>query len=153
MKKNNYHISKTRKEKEAVNLDIDKLKGYKVNPKVKEEDAILVNKIVFVDDSISERIIRRKIDAKIKDLLSKLKQYDDEGTDSGSIKRSLLDAEKLRLQIINKYVKYLGNTYAGLTIKKIEVIMDELNYKLYMNTFYKEQKKYYSEEKEGKRSR
>lgn len=153
MKKVNYHISKTKKEREAINLELDKLNGYKVNPKVKEKDAIEVNKIIFVDDDFSERIIRKKIDSKIEYLLYKLKLYDDEGTDSGTIKRSLMDAEKLRMQLINKYIKYLGNTYAGLTLKKIELIIDELNYKLYMHEFYKEQMVYNTQEKEGKRGR
>ena len=153
MNKNSYHISKTKKEKEAVNLEFDKLKGYKVNPKVCEKDAIEVNKITFVDDDLAERIIRKKIDSKINYLLYKLKLYNDEGTDSGAIKKSLMDAEKLRVQLINKYVKYLGNTYAGLTLKKIELIIDELSYKLYMKEFYKEQAVYQTNEKEGKRGR
>jgi hypothetical protein len=153
MKKINYHISKTRKERDAFDLELDKLEGYKVNPKIKEEDAIEVNKIVFVDKDFSERIIRKKIDSKIEYLLYKLKLYEEDGTDTGSIKRSLMEAEKLRIQLINKYIKYLGHTYMGLTLKKIELIIDELNYKLYMNEFYKEQQVYYTEEKEGKRGR
>lgn len=153
MNKNNYHISKTKKEKEAINLELDKLKGYKVNPKVCEKDAIEVSKITFVNDDLSERIIRKKIDSKIEYLLYKLKLYNDEGTDSGAVKKSLMDAEKLRLQLINKYVKYLGNTYASLTLKKIELIIDELSYKLYMKEFYKEQMVFRDNEKEGKRGR
>lgn len=153
MKKVNYHVSKTKKEREAINLELDKLNGYKVNPKVKEKDAIEVNKILFVDNDFSERIIRKKINTKIDYLLAKLKEYNDDGTDAGSIKKSLMDAEKLRIQLINKYIKYLGHTYFGLTLKKIELIIDELNYKLYMREFYKEQVVYKTEEKEGKRGR
>ena len=153
VKKVNYHISKTKKEKEAINLDFNKLNGYKVNPKVCEKDAIEVSKITFVSDDLSERIIRKKINSKIDYLLYKLKLYNDEGTDSGAIKKSLMDAEKLRIQLINKYIKYLGNTYAGLTLKKIELIIDELSYKLYMKEFYKEQKMYQTNEKEGRRGR
>lgn len=153
MNKNSYRISKTKKEKEAVNLEFDKLKGYKVSPKVKEKDAIGVDKITFVSSDLSEQIIRKKINTKIDYLLYKLKLYNDDGTDSGSIKKSLMDAEKLRIQLINKYIKYLGNTYASLTLRKIELIIDELSYKLYMNEFYKEQMIYNTNEKEGKRGR
>ena len=150
-----YHLSKTKKEKEAVNIDFNKLNGYKVNPKVKEKDGILVNKIVFVDDEFSEKIIRKKIDMKIDYLLKQLKLMQDEGTDNGTIKKSLMDAEKLRVQLINKYVKYLGHAYYGLTLKKIELIIEELNFKLYMKQFYQEQVHYYnsSNEKEGRRGR
>ena len=86
-----YHLSKTKKEKEAVNIDFNKLNGYKVNPKVKEKDSILVNKIVFVDNDFSEKIIRKKIDMKIDYLLKQLKLMQDEGTDNGTIKKSLMD--------------------------------------------------------------
>ena len=150
-----YHLSKTKKEKEAVNIDFNKLNGYKVNPKVKEKDGILVNKIVFVDDEFSEKIIRKKINMKIDYLLKQLKLMQDEGTDNGTIKKSLMDAEKLRVKLINKYVKYLGHNYYGLTLKKIELIIEELNFKLYMKQFYKDQVHYYnsSNEKEGRRGR
>ena len=67
-----------------------------------------------------------------------------------------MDAEKLRLQMINTYVKYLGNTYGGLTMKKIQIIIEQLRYKL----FYIEQMKreiYFNQidsvEKEGRRGR
>lgn len=153
MKKTNYHISKTKKEKQAIDLNFDKLSGYKVNPKVCEKGAIEVNKITFVDEDLSERLIRKKINNKIEYLLCKLKLYNDEGTSSGEIKRSLMDAEKLRLQLINKYIKYLGNTYASLTLRKIELIIDELNYKLYMKEFYKDQMMYQTNDKEGRRGR
>ena len=153
MKKVSYHISKTKKEKEAIDLELDKLNGYKVSPKVKEKDGIEVNRILFIDDDFSERIIRKKIDTKIEYLLAKLKEYNDEGTDNGSLKKSLMEAEKLRIQLINKYIKYLGHTYFSLTLKKIELIIEELNYKLYVKEFYKGQGVYKENEKEGKRGR
>ena len=54
--------------------------GYEVKPKVKEKDAILVNKIIFVDPKCSEKIIRKKIDKKIEDLLKQIRFIDDEPT-------------------------------------------------------------------------
>ena len=149
-----YRISKTKKIKEAINIKLDKLDGYKVKPKVKEKNAIGVDKIVFVDDEFSEKIIRRKIDKKIDSLLKELKFLEDEddGND-GNIKKSLMDAEKLRVQIINNYVKYLGHTYYSLTLKKIELIIEQLRYKLYINEYKKEEKIYYENEKEGRRGR
>lgn len=141
MNKTNYRISKTRKEKKIEDFDVDKLTGYSVNPKVSEDGAIKVNKILFVNDDITERIIRKKINSKIEYLLYKLKIFEEDGSDSGSINKSLMDAEKLRIQLINKYIKYLGHTYYGLTLKKIELIIDELNYKLYMNEYEKESRR------------
>ena len=155
MTNKNYHLSKTKKEKKVVDLDINKFGGYKVNPKVKEKNGIEVNKITFVNNEFSEKIIRKKINLKIEYLLKQLKLMQDEGTDNGTIKKSLMVAEKLRVQLINKYVKYLGHTYYSLTLKKIELIIEELTFKLYMKEFYQEQVHYYKQgnEREGRKGR
>ena len=63
MNSKTYHISKSKKEKEVINLEMNKLNGYSVNPKVKKEDAIKVDKIIFVNNELSEKIIRKKIDS------------------------------------------------------------------------------------------
>ena len=131
MENKNYHVSKTKKKKEIMNLELNELDGYKVNPKVKSEDAIDVSRITFVDDDITERIIRKKVDKKIEYLLMVLKKIEEDGDETGdTIKNSLMDAEKLRIQLINNYIKYLGHTYHSLTLKKIELIIEELKYLL-----------------------
>ena len=159
MDNKSYYVSKTRKSKETRFLELEKLDGYKVTPKVKEKDAIGVSKIIFVNDDFSEKIIRKKVDKKINYLLKQLKLIEeDEGTDDGTIKKSLMDAEKLRIQLINNYVKYLGHTYHTLTLKKIALIIDQLRYQLYVREF-KKQVVFYTEmqneeeKKEGKRGR
>lgn len=115
-----------------VYFEYNEIDGYRVNPKAKKRDSIEVSKIIFVNNSMSEKIIRKKIDKKIAYLLSQLKLIEeDSNPDEGGIKRSLMDAEKLKLQIINNYVKYLGHTYESLTLKKIQIIINQLRYKLY----------------------
>lgn len=133
MSKNSYYITKGKKKKEIVSFELEKLEGYQVNPKTKKDDSIEVSKIIFVNKEFSEKIIRKKIDKKISALLEELKiiDEDDSGDNEGAIRRSLMDAEKLRLQIINTYVKYLGHTYEGLTLKKLQIIIEQLRYKLY----------------------
>ena len=127
MDKRSYSISRNEMASESVYFEYDKVDGYKVNPKTKKKDSIEVSKIVFVNDSMSEKIIRKKIDKKIASLLLQLKLIEENGNpDEGGIKRSLMDAEKLKLQIINNYVKYLGNTYQSLTLKKIQIIINQL---------------------------
>ena len=107
----------------------------------------------------SEKIIRKKIDKKISALLEELKviDEDDSGNNEGAIRKSLMDAEKLRLQIINTYVKYLGHTYEGLTLKKLQIIIEQLRYKLYYIEMIKREiymnQMGYGKEKEGRRGR
>lgn len=132
MENRSYSVSRSEKTCQSVYFEYDKIDGYRVNPKAKKKNEIEVSKIVFVNDSFSEKLIRRKIDKKITYLLSQLKNIDEDGSDEGNIKRSLMDAEKLKLQIINNYVKYLGHTYQSLTLKKIQIIINELRFKLYM---------------------
>lgn len=132
MDKRSYSISRNEMTSESVYFEYDKVDGYKVNPKIQKKDSIEVSKIVFVNDSMSEKIIRKKIDKKIAYLLAQLKLIEeDSNPDEGGIKRSLMDAEKLKLQIINNYVKYLGHTYQSLTLKKIQIIINQLRFKLY----------------------
>jgi len=154
-----YIVSRDKMKNETVYFEFDKLNGYTVNPKIKKEDSIEVSKILFVNDSMSEKIIRRKIDKKIAYLLTQLKLIEeDSDPDEGTIKKSLMDAEKLKLQIINNYVKYLGNTYSGLTLKKIEIIVNQLRFRLYTIRDLEREQNVYDEslsygDREGRRGR
>ena len=132
---NNYFISKDNKSGEIVYLEYDK-EGYKVTPKRKKEDAIEVNKIVFVSPKLTEKLIKKKIDHKLNKLLCELNliNIDDEDNDSGNsekIRDMLKEAEKFRLNIINNHKKYLGNSYITLTLKKMQIIIDGYKAKLY----------------------
>lgn len=128
-----YFVEKDHDSNGTKYLEYDKIKGYKITPKTKKEDAILVNKIVFASPSLSEKIIKKKINNAITKLLDFIKKLDDddEGSDASAIKQSLMKAEKLRISIITKYIKYLGNNYGSLTLKKMELIINKLETELY----------------------
>lgn len=128
----NYFIHKNKKTSEVIMIDYDQNNGYQINPKVTKSDQINVNKIVFMSSNLSEKLIRKKIEKKIEYLLNQLKMVD-EDNDDDFIEKTLMDAEKLRIMIINNYVKYLGHTYHSLTLKKIQIIINELKIKLYNN--------------------
>ena len=44
----NYFIKKNKKTSEVILIDYDQKDGYQINPKVKKQDEINVNKIVFM---------------------------------------------------------------------------------------------------------
>lgn len=132
MSNKNFYIEKNSKTNETVYIEFDKIKGYNVTPKAKKEDAIEVNKIVIVSPTLSEKIIKKKIEHKIAHLFKLLEEISSSGgNDTGTIRNTLMDAERLKLMIINNYIKYLGNTYASLTLKKIELIIKELRMELF----------------------
>lgn len=156
MNRKNYFLKKDSLTGEILYLEYDKLKGYNITPKSNVYDAISVNKIVFVNPSLSQKIIRKKIDIKIRHFLKVLATIDeDDGDNEDGIRQSLMDAERLKLNILNTYRKYLGNTYQSLTLKKIQVIINQLRIKLY-NTINNKRKGsmfddlYYLEEDEYK---
>ena len=132
MSKKNYYLKKDKKTGEVIYLEYDKIKGYNITPKSNIYDAITVNKIVFVNPSLSEKIIKKKISIKLKNLLKYLEDIDNSGsTDEDGVRQSLMDSERLKLMILNEYRKYLGNTYQSLTLKKIQIIINQLRIKLY----------------------
>ena len=135
MNRFNYFLHKDSKTGEIIYIEYDKKEGYPIQPKAKIKDAISVNKIVFVNPDLSEKLIRKKIDIRIRYLLKLLDEIDDEddGADDGAIRNTLMKAEKLRIDILNKYVKYLGNTYGELSMKKIQIITNQLRMKLFDN--------------------
>jgi len=128
----NYYVEKNGVTKDIVYVEYKIRDGYKITPKIKKEDAIEVSKIVFVSPSLTEKIINKKIDIKVKSLLAKLKEIesDDEESESG-IRETLVTAERLKLIIINKYLKYLGNEFANLSLKKLQIIINELRARLF----------------------
>ena len=155
MNRFNYYLHKDKKTNEIVYLEYDKLDGYPITPKAKIEDAIRVNKIIFVNPDMSEKIIRKKIDIKIRYLLNCLDEIDD--SDEGAIQNTILEAEKLRVDILNKYRKYLGNTYGELSMKKIQIVINQLRMQLFDSMAKRNYKLlndlYYLEDEEPKKGR
>jgi len=130
MSKVNYFLEKDKKSGALLYLEYDKIRGYKITPKTKIEDAINVNKIIFINPTLSEKLIKKKIDIKIRYLLKQLDSIDDDSNPSG-IENIIIEAEKLRMMLINTYSKYLGNTYGSLTLNKINIIVNQLKIKLF----------------------
>ena len=155
MKKNlNYFVERNKDTDEIVYIEYDKLDGYLVTPKTKKEDAINVNKIVFVSPTLTEKLIKKKIELKIKKLLQELSDFDEESGSADAIKETLMESERLKINIINKYLKYLGHDYANLSLEKLQLIINELRFRLFsikqkqMNYLYFNEEN--NEEKKGR---
>ena len=128
MESKTYKIDRKSNSLDIVNLEYSNIDGYKIKPKVNKENTIKVDNIIFTNPSLIKKIIKKKINIKIKEL----KDIEAGTNDStGDIQKSLMKAEKLRIAIIEKYVKYLGNTYQSLCLNKIQIIINELRYKLF----------------------
>lgn len=143
-----YYIHKDNNTKEIIYIDYDKIQGYPVKPKTDILDAISVNKIIFTSENFSKKIIRKKIEIRLRYLQKFLESLDTEegsNTSEGQIDRTIMDAERLRINIINYYVKYLGNTYGSYCLDeinrivralKIGVLEKKIMKENYMNNLY-----------------
>lgn len=141
--KTNYFVSKDTKTGEVVYLEYNK-NGYKITPKTKKTDAIEVNKIIFVSPTLTEKLIKKKINNKISKLLLELNTfYEEDNNDTSSegtrLRDKLKEAELLKNNLINNYKKYLDGKYTSLTLKKLQIIID--GYKSRLNTLINHKQK------------
>lgn len=154
MKNINYYVSRDNETKEIVYMEYNKIEGYKITPKTKKEDAIEVSKIVFVSPTLTEKLIKKKLELKLRHLLNKLNEINDDDDSGEAIRETLVESERLKLTIINNYLKYLGQEYANLSLKKLQLIINELRFKLFsikqkeMNYLYFNEEQ--NEEKKGR---
>ena len=124
----NYYVNKDNKSGEVVYIEYDS-KGYSVKPKIKEDGAIKVDKIVFVSQDFTTKLLKKKIELKLSKLIEELNSSDEDS--SGSLKQSIMETEKLKNLILKKYAKYLGESYTSLTLEKIEIILNGFKSKLF----------------------
>lgn len=146
-----YKLYKTNDNKNLLDLKDGKIDGFRFAPKYTNEYmGMEVNKMVVINPSLIEKVLKKKIKRKLDLYLQFIVSViDDEDTDPSNLRYVLDDLERYRRTIINKYQHYLDEKYINLLLKKIEVLNNEIKTKLiYMrNPIEKE------EEKENNRTR
>ena len=124
-------VVKDNDSKEIRYFDYDKIRGYNLFAKdnMHFEDAIDVNRIIIIKPTFIEKIATKKMNQKFQNfinMVSAVCEIDDED-ESGECYEIVLDeANKLRMEIINKYKKYISEEKLKLVMKKIEILEDEL---------------------------
>lgn len=128
-----YYISRDNKTKDIIYIDYDRYKGYNITPKNQVKYAgIKVNKMIIVKPSMIEKVLKRKIKARLDLYLKTIIEIMDESSsdDSSSIRGAINDLTRFRNIVEYKYQKYLDEKYVSLLKKKIEVLEYELKKKL-----------------------
>lgn len=148
-------VIKNKDSKTIKYFEYDKLNGYQVHPKsnIKFSNAINVNKMIIINPSLIDKIIDRKIKHKFNSLINLLSfvYENEEASTPDGLELALNEAEKFRMEIINKYKKYLSEEKLSLMEKKLDILEDEI--KLRMQYYLNEQmRRQFDEEKskEGK---
>ncbi len=146
-----YKLHKTSDNKNLLDLKDGKIDGFRFAPKYTNEYmGMEVNKMVVINPSLIEKVLKKKIKRKLDLYLQFIVSViDDEDTDPSNLRYVLDDLERYRRTIINKYQHYLDEKYINLLLKKIEVLNNELKTKLiYMRKSIEKE-----EEKENNRTR
>lgn len=141
-----------------ISVDIKKNNGYKVTPKNKVKYGVAVNEMFIINPSLIEKLLRRKIGAKLDNYLQYIiTVLDDEESDAGKISTVLSDLNRYKEIVKNNYRQYLNEKYIELLLKKIELLEYELKRKLMqLNAYnYSRLQNLYDEQEveERKRSR
>lgn len=141
-----------------ISVDIKKNNGYKVTPKNKVKYGVAVNEMFIINPSLIEKLLRRKIGAKLDNYLQYIiTVLDDEESDAGKISTVLSDLNRYKEIVTNNYRQYLNEKYIELLLKKIDLLEYELKRKLMqLNAYnYSRLQNLYDEQEveERKRSR
>lgn len=146
-------VIKNKDSKTIKYFEYDKLNGYNIHPKqnVKFQNAINVNKMIIINPTLIEKLVDKKIKHKFNNLINLLSfVYENEDATGDGLELALNEAEKFRMELINKYKKYLSEEKQSLMEKKLDILEDEI--KLRMQYFLNEQmqRAYSSSKSEGK---
>lgn len=147
----NYKLHKSEDTKNLLNFESKNIDGFEFTPKHTSEYMDMeVNKMVVINPSFIEKVLKKKIKRKLDLYLQFIVSViDDEDTDPSNLRYVLDDLERYRRTIINKYQRYLDEKYINLLLKKIELLNNEIKTKL----IYMKEPLEKEEEKETRRSR
>ncbi len=121
-------IVKDNKSKQIKYFDYDKINGYNLKAKKNYNffDDINVSRVIIINPSFSEKIAKKKMRMKFEKLLTMM-QIVCEDDDTGEGLDIVLDeANKFKMELINKYRKYVEEEELELMYKKIEIVEREL---------------------------
>lgn len=125
-------VVKNNENKEIKYFEYNKINGYSVMPKsnVKFEDAINVKKMILINPSLIQKMIDKKIKKKLEYLINLLAVVCENDAESDGLYLALDEAERLRMETINKYKHYMEQEKFEMFQKKIDILEDELKLRI-----------------------
>lgn len=125
MMKNNYKITKNNKYNKYSLIKTD----ISLNMK-KKKDKDSMGTIKFYNDDLIDKVIKKNTDNRFKKLLELIVSVSEEGNPPDGLMLCLDETSKFRLEVNNKYKKYLSKKQMEIIMKKIELIEKDLKNKL-----------------------
>lgn len=110
-------------------MEYDKIDGFRVKPKktVSFEDMINVNEMIVINPSLIQKLISKKCTRsfdKIIKMMSVVSDDEDDGDTGYMLVHDQL--ERFRMLLINKYKAYMDELEYETTLKKIELLEQEV---------------------------
>ena len=126
-------VVKTKDSKEITYMEYDKINGCLITPKnnLKFQDAINVKSMILINPSLIEKMVDIKARKRFNNLINLLAIiYEDDDNTGEGLRLAKNEAEKFRMEIINKYRRYISLEKLELLENKLAILEDELNLRL-----------------------
>lgn len=135
MKDKRYSLIRESEKNEIVYVDYNKLAGFKFQPKKNlKYDGIRVNKLILIKPSFVEKILKKKIQIRLKTYLNyMINMMSDESQDADPDRLQMILDEVHRYErlIKNKYRKYLDDRFYEIFQKKVEMMEQEFKARIF----------------------
>lgn len=122
-----------KKDNKLVYIKYEDLTGFTFTPKtfIFVDDGVLVAKIVIFKPEFIELVLKKKIKNKLNLYLNLiLSDIDDASGDSTYVKTLYADIARYRMLLLNRYKRYLPDSYVELLLRKISIIEEEIKLRL-----------------------
>lgn len=128
-------IVKEKNSKATKYFDSNNLNGYNLTTKknVHFSDAIDINRVIIINPFFIDKVATKKINSKFNKLVNMMQivcEVGDEDESGEGYRIALDEANKLKMELLNKYRKFISEQKLELMIKKIEILEDELRLRL-----------------------
>lgn len=152
---NKHYLIVKKNNNERCFVDHKELNGFKIKPLNNVSyDGIIVNKMVIVNPSFIDKVLKKKIKRRL-DLYLKylIEILESDDTSSTNLREVLDDVARYKSIVLNNYSKYLEEKYLRLLLKKIMLIENELQEKLKIELQLKLDEQVEEKEETHRRSR
>lgn len=132
-KEKKFLVIKNNDSKEIKYFEYKNIKGYNITPKknVRFEDAINVDKMILINPSLIEKMVDKKVKRKFNYLINLMSIVcDSESSSPDGLYLAKNEAEKFRMELLNKYRKYIEEQKFDLLEKKLAILEGELDLRI-----------------------
>ena len=127
-----YTLIEDKSKKKIETISINDTYNFTPKNNVKQEDLASISKIVLVEPTFIEAIVKKNINKKLNILLKQVTIVLNDETDDEGANYVLGELDRLEDMILSNYAKYLSSDYIKLVRNKLKILREEIRYKQMM---------------------